>query len=166
MFEAARAAAREMGFEVILLDERLEGEARLVAVEHAGLALDALKQGKRAIILSGGELTVTIRGHGRGGPNQEYALALALALNGTAGIAALSADTDGIDGGGGSVEDPAGAFIDATTLSRTKVFDVDPAAILRDNNSTGFFERLGDLLNTGPTYTNGNDFRAILIDPT
>ena len=95
------------------------------------------------MILSGGELTVTIRGKGRGGPNQEYALALALALAGTAGIAALAADTDGTDGGAGSADDPAGALVDGDTAARARELGLDPAAFLADNNSTGFFERLG-----------------------
>jgi hydroxypyruvate reductase len=109
-------------------------------------------------------LTVTLRGQGRGGPNQEYALALAQALGGAAGIAALAADTDGTDGGAGSPDDPAGAYIDATTLPRARALGLDPAAFLADNNSTQFFGKLGNLLVTGPTYTNVNDFRAILID--
>ena len=107
--------------------------------------------GRRAAapsILSGGELTVTLRGQGRGGPNQEYALALAIALGGAPGIAALAADTDGTDGGGGRPEDPAGAFVDATTLARARQLGLDPAVFLADNNSTEFFERLGDLVGT------------------
>ena len=115
------------------------------------------------MILSGGELTVTIVGRGRGGPNQEYALALALALEGLPGITALAADTDGTDGGGGSAGDPAGAVVDGTTTARARAHG-DPAAFLADNDSTGFFLRLGDLLTPGPTYTNVNDFRAILVD--
>ena len=98
-----------------MLGDRLEGEARDVAAEHAERALALQAQGRRAVILSGGELTVTIRGQGRGGPNQEYALALAVALGGAPGIAALAGDTDGTDGGGGIADDPAGAMIDATT---------------------------------------------------
>ncbi|HXF87784.1 MAG TPA: MOFRL family protein, partial [Xanthobacteraceae bacterium] len=92
------------------------------------------------------------------------ALALAVALNGAPGIAALVGDTDGTDGGTGSPDDPAGAFIDETTLSRGRARGLDPAAFLDDNNSTGFFAQLGDLLITGPTCTNVNDFRAILVD--
>ena len=97
------------------------------------------EQGRRAVILSGGELTVTIRGQGRGGPNQEYALALAMALQGAPGIAALAGDTDGTDGGAGSPDDPAGAAIDQTTLARARSRGLDPAHFLSDNNSTGFF---------------------------
>jgi len=147
-----------------MLGEHLEGEAREVAASHATLARDLAAQGKRAVILSGGELTVTIRGNGRGGPNQEYALALALALDGTKGIAALAADTDGTDGGAGSASDPAGAFADSGTAGRAKARGLNPAASLADNNSTGFFAALDDLVMTGPTFTNVNDFRAIVVD--
>jgi hydroxypyruvate reductase len=108
---------------------------------------------------------VTICGTGRGGPNQEYALALALALNGAAGIAAVSGDTDGTDGGGGDASDPAGALIDASTLARAAAAGLDAGAMLANNDSTGFFEVLGDLLTPGPTLTNVNDCRVILIDP-
>src|SRR6202022_4975829 len=94
----------------------------------------------------GGELTVTLRGKGRGGPNQEYALALAVALAGARSVSALAGDTDGTDGGAGRPEDPAGAFIDTTTLSRAYGLPLDPARYLDDNNSTEFFEKLGDLL--------------------
>jgi hydroxypyruvate reductase len=135
-----------------------------VAAAHAGLARDLQSRGRRAVILSGGELTVTIRGRGRGGPNQEYALALAIALDGALGIAALSGDTDGTDGGRGSATDPAGAYVDGATVTRAQSLGLDPAAFLADNDSTGFFTRLGDLLEPGPTYTNVNDFRAIVVD--
>ena len=116
------------------------------------------------MILSGGELTVTIRGKGRGGPNQEYALALAIALDGTAGIAALAADTDGTDGGGGSRRRPGRRHRRRHHRGPRRALGLDPAAFLADNNSTGFFERLGDLLRPGPTFTNVNDFRAIVVD--
>jgi hydroxypyruvate reductase len=161
---AAQRKAAAAGYEVIMLGEHLEGEAREVASAHAKLARDIAAQGKRAVILSGGELTVTIRGNGRGGPNQEYALALAVALDGTEGIAALAADTDGTDGGAGSATDPAGAFADSGTAPRARARRLDPAASLGDNNSTGFFAALDDLLMTGPTFTNVNDFRAIVVD--
>jgi glycerate 2-kinase len=163
-FRAAEAAARAAGHEVVFLGERVEGEAREVAAAHARLARELQSAGRRAVILSGGELTVTIRGKGRGGPNQEYALALALALAGTRGIAALAADTDGTDGGAGSADDPAGAMVDGATAARTRDLGLDPAAFLADNDSTGFFERAGGLLRPGPTFTNVNDFRAILVD--
>jgi hydroxypyruvate reductase len=163
-FDAAKTAVAAAGYEIVFLGERLEGEARQVAAEHGRLAREVQAAGRRAVILSGGELTVTIRGKGRGGPNQEYALALAIALAGTAGIAALAADTDGTDGGAGSADDPAGAIVDGTTAARAAELGLDPAAFLADNDSTGFFERAGGLLRPGPTFTNVNDFRAIVVD--
>jgi len=163
-FRAAERQARAQGYEPIVLGDNIEGEARDVAAAHAAQARALQNEGRRAVILSGGELTVTIRGKGRGGPNQEYALALAVALNGAPGIAALAGDTDGTDGGAGAPDDPAGAVIDQTTLSRARSFGLDPAHFLSDNDSTGFFGRLGDLVETGPTWTNVNDFRAIVVD--
>jgi glycerate 2-kinase len=162
---AAIMTARAAGYEVLSFGPDVEGEAREVAAAHARIALEMRAAGKRAIILSGGELTVTIRGEGTGGPNQEYALALALALKGAAGIAALAGDTDGADGGRGDPDDPAGALIDATTLTRAARLGHDPAAHLAGNNSTPFFAALGDLLKTGPTLTNANDLRAIMVSP-
>jgi glycerate 2-kinase len=164
VFRAAEDAVRVAGYDCILLGTEIEGEAREVAAAHARLARDFAAQRRRAVILSGGELTVTLRGKGRGGPNQEYALALAIALHDAEGIAALAADTDGTDGGGGQPEDPAGAFIDSTTFARARGLGLDPAVFLNDNNSTEFFERLGDLVAPGPTLTNVNDFRAIVVD--
>ncbi|QEL25069.1 glycerate kinase [Bosea sp. F3-2] len=162
---AARAAAEAAGYEVHDLGPDVEGEAREVAAGHAELARRLKREGRRAAILSGGELTVTLRGSGRGGPNQEYALALAIALSGEPGIVALSGDTDGTDGGGGEATDPAGAFVDPQTLARAAEIGLDPARSLADNDSTGFFEALGDLLRPGPTLTNVNDCRVILIEP-
>jgi hydroxypyruvate reductase len=162
---AARAAAEAAGYEVIDLGADLEGEAREVAAAHADMARRLKAEGRRAAILSGGELTVTLRGSGRGGPSQEYALALAIALGGEAGIVALAGDTDGTDGGGGEATDPAGAVIDPQTLTRAAAIGLDPARSLADNDSTGFFEALGDLLQPGPTLTNVNDCRVILIEP-
>src|SRR5262249_21338123 len=164
-FRAAEAAIGVRSYDCVYLGDRIEGEAREVATAHARLAVELRARGRRSVILSGGEPTVTIRGKGRGGPTQEYALALALALAATPGIAAVAADTDGTDGGGGSPDAPAGAFIDETTLARASRLGLDPAAFLAENDSTGFFERLGDLLQPGPTYTNVNDFRAIFVDP-
>ena len=161
---AAERAAKAAGYDVVFLGDRVEGEARAVAAAHARLAHDLRAQGKRAVIMSGGELTVTIRGQGRGGPNQEYALALASELAGMPGVAAIAGDTDGTDGGGGNATDPAGAYIDGATVTRARSLGLDPAAFLADNDSTGFFTRLGDLLEPGPTYTNVNDFRAIVVD--
>ncbi|MBI1201634.1 MAG: DUF4147 domain-containing protein [Rhodopseudomonas sp.] len=161
---AAEKKVRDAGYDCISLGPDVEGEAREVALAHAKLARDLRAQGKRAVILSGGELTVTMRGQGRGGPNQEYALALVEALAGMTNVAALAGDTDGTDGGGGLATDPAGALVDGTSAARAKALGLDPAAFLGDNNSTEFFARMGDLLEPGPTYTNVNDFRAIAID--
>jgi glycerate 2-kinase len=161
---AAAARAKAAGYECVVLGGRLQGEARAVAAEHARLARSLAAEGRRAAILSGGELTVTLRGRGQGGPNQEYALALAVGLDGASGIAALAADTDGTDGGGGRPDDPAGAFVDPTTLTRARAAGLDPAAFLADNNSTGFFNGIGDLFRPGPTFTNVTDFRAIVVD--
>ncbi len=164
VFNSVDAVVRSAGYDCIVLGTALEGEARIVATEHARIARDLKAKGRRAVILSGGELTVTVRGKGRGGPNQEYALALALALEGEVGIAGLAGDTDGTDGGVGSPDDPAGAYVDNTTLQRARALGLDPAAYLSDNNSTEFFASLDNLLRPGPTCTNVNDFRAILVD--
>jgi hydroxypyruvate reductase len=163
-FRQVEAKVRQAGYDCIQLGTQLEGEARKVAAEHARLARELKAQGARAVVLSGGELTVTVNGKGRGGPNQEYALALALALSATPGITALAGDTDGTDGGKGDAGDPAGALIDDGSLGRARRIGLDPAEFLADNNSTEFFRRLGDLLTPGPTFTNVNDFRAILVD--
>ena len=164
VFRQAEAIVRKAGYDCVQLGTQIEGEARAVAVEHARLARELKAQGRRAVILSGGELTVTVRGGGRGSPNQEYALALAIALDGTEGVAALAADTDGTDGGTGEPDDPAGALIDASTLSRARRLGLEAAGFLDDNNSTEFFAKLGALLEPGPTFTNVNDFRAIVVD--
>jgi len=161
---AAAQVARAAGYESIILSDRLQGEAREIAREHARIAREISAQGRRAAVLSGGELTVTLRGKGRGGPNQEYALALAVNLEGAARVYALAADTDGTDGGGGRADDPAGAFIDPSTLNRANAAGLDAAAFLADNDSTGFFNAIGDLFRPGPTFTNVTDFRVILID--
>src|SRR5215472_6613994 len=162
--DAAVRIARDNGYETIDLGADLEGEAREVAAVHARLALDARRKGRRVAILSGGELTVTVRGQGRGGPNQEYALALADLLKGTQGLSAIAGDTDGADGGAGSAADPAGALIDATTFAKMKAQGLDPRAYLDNNDATAFFAATGDLLQTGPTLTNVNDIRVILVD--
>jgi glycerate 2-kinase len=162
--DAAIKLARDAGYAIVDLGADLEGEARAVAADHAKLALQARAQGKRVAILSGGELTVTVRGHGRGGPNQEYALALADLLRDTQGISALAADTDGADGGAGSATDPAGAMIDATTFAKMKALGLEPGTYLDNNDATTFFEATGDLVQTGPTLTNVNDVRVILVD--
>ena len=156
---------RGAGYESILLGTALEGEARDVAVTHAQRARDLRAAGRRAVILSGGELTVTVRGKGRGGPNQEYALALALALAGARRGSRRSPPTPTAPTAvPGRPTTRPGAFIDETTLARAARLGLDPAVFLADNNSTEFFTKLGDLLAPGPTYTNVNDFRAILVD--
>ncbi len=162
--DAAIKLARDAGYEIIDLGADLEGEAREVAADHARLALDARSKGKRVAILSGGELTVTVRGNGRGGPNQEYALALAEKLKDTPDISALAGDTDGADGGAGSASDPAGALVDAATSAKMKAQKLDPRAFLDNNDATAFFTATGDLMQTGPTLTNVNDIRVVLVD--
>jgi hydroxypyruvate reductase len=162
--DAAIKLARDAGYEIIDLGADLEGEARSVAADHARLALQARAAGKRLAILSGGELTVTVRGNGRGGPNQEYALALAALLSDTPDISALAADTDGADGGAGSASDPAGAMIDSATFAKMKSLGLDAQACLDDNDATTFFTATGDLVQTGPTLTNVNDVRVVLVD--
>lgn len=158
--EAAREAARR-GYEPVLLGDALEGEAREVGHSHAALALEARK-GHPVALISGGELTVTIKGRGTGGPNREYALALAMALRDAEGIAALAADSDGIDGSSNA----AGAVIVPSTLTRARQKRLDPASHLAANDSGGFFAGLGDAIITGPTSTNVNDVRVMLIAPT
>jgi glycerate 2-kinase len=166
---AAASAARAAGVEPVVLGAEVQGEARAVAAEHAALVRslrtqkDAEKPAARPaplLILSGGETTVTVKGGGRGGRNTEYLLALALALEaeGQDAVYGLAADTDGIDG----TEDNAGAVLRPDTLDRARAAGLDPEAFLATNDSYGFFTALGDLLVTGPTRTNVNDFRAIL----
>jgi len=162
--DAAVKVAKDAGYEVIDLGADLEGEAREVAAAHAAMAKTARAEGKRIAIVSGGELTVTVRGKGRGGPNQEYALALAQHMADMQGVSAIAADTDGADGGAGSATDPAGAMIDARTFAAMAAKKLDPAAYLANNDATTFFEATGDLLITGPTLTNVNDVRVILVD--
>ncbi len=184
--EAAAGAARAAGLDALVLGADLEGEARDLGGLHAALALGCARGGERALValreavarggariagsvltapqrplvlLSGGETTVTVRGSGRGGRNAEYALALAIALDGHPDVNALACDTDGIDG----VEDNAGAIVAADTLARAREAGADPVAALAANDAYGFFAALGDLVVTGPTRTNVNDFRAILI---
>jgi hydroxypyruvate reductase len=153
---SAAALARAEGLTVIDLGDRVEGEARDVGRLHA---LEARRAPPRSIILSGGETTVTIRGKGRGGRNTEYLLGLAIALGQGAGCYAIAADTDGIDGS----EQNAGALITPDTLTRAEALGLDPQGFLADNDAYGFFHCLGDLIVTGPTRTNVNDFRAILV---
>jgi len=161
--QAAAELARKSGCAVRQLGDALEGEARDLAQEHAAQALAiraAMAPGDAPVVLlSGGEVTVTRRGDGIGGPNAEYCLALALALQGAPGIHALACDTDGVDG----AAEVAGAVITPDTLPRAKALGLDAAAALSINDAHGFFGRLGDQVVTGPTLTNVNDFRAILV---
>ena len=161
--EAAATLAREAGCDVHLLGDALEGEAREVAAAHAKEAL-ALQSGMKAgdppiLLLSGGELTVTRRGDGIGGPNSEFCLALALALDGAQGIHALACDTDGVDG----AAEVAGAVIGPDSLKTAAAHKVDPRLALDRNDAHSFFAALGAQVVTGPTLTNVNDFRAILV---
>jgi glycerate 2-kinase len=162
---AAATKAREAGYTPLILGDAIEGEARDCAIMHAGIAISASRHGEPVsppcVLISGGETTVTVRGKGRGGRNAEFLLSLALALDGHAGIWALAADTDGIDG----TEDNAGAFLTPDTLARARAAGLDPRARLDGNDAYSVFSALGNLLITGPTRTNVNDFRAILIDP-
>lgn len=161
--EAAAAAARARGLAAHVLSDRIEGESREAARVVAAIARQVADRGQPfsppCVLLSGGETTVTIRGDGRGGPNAEFLLALAIDLGGHPRIHALAADTDGIDGS----EDNAGAIADPTTLVRAVAAGVDPPACLGANDSYAFFAAIGDLLVTGPTRTNVNDFRAVLV---
>ena len=160
-----RDIAAKAGYRTVLLGDALEGEARDVGRAHAKLALEAKQRGEKVAILSGGEFTVTVTGAGSGGPNQEYALGLALGLDGASGIHALAADTDGIDGGGGAATDPAGAVVSPDTLATARSRHIDAQQYLATNDSTAFFRAVAGLVEVGPTQTNVNDFRAILVDP-
>ncbi|MFO0991328.1 MAG: glycerate kinase [Hyphomicrobiales bacterium] len=163
-FQAAIAVAKERGFNVLYLGDRIEGESCEVAKVHAALALHIKQRNapvpKPCVLLSGGETGVTVRGEGRGGRNAEFALSLAIALAGEKGIYALAADTDGIDG----LEPIAGAIVTPDTLDRARGLGLDARAYLERNDAHRFFEALGDQVVTGPTQTNVNDFRAILIE--
>ncbi len=158
--EAAASVARAAGITPLILGDAIEGEAAEVARVMAGMAQACALHGQPAeppcVLISGGETTVTVRGGGRGGRNAEFLLALAVALDGHAGIHAIACDTDGIDG----TEDNAGALLGPNSLARA---GVDARAMLADNDGYGFFAGLGDLVVTGPTRTNVNDFRAILV---
>lgn len=155
-------SCRLEGHDVDSLGADIEGEARMVAQEHAKAALTRQQMRRPGLILSGGETTVTVKAGerpGKGGRNCEYLLALAIALGGAQGIYALAADTDGIDGS----EDNAGALITPDTLRRARAAGIDPQRMLDEHDAYSFFEALDDLIVTGPTRTNVNDFRAILI---
>jgi hydroxypyruvate reductase len=161
--EAAADVAREHGFTPLILSDRIEGEARDVAKALAAIGLQVAARGQPAsppcVLLSGGETTVTVRGQGRGGRNVEFLLALALALQGHTSIQALAADTDGVDGS----EEVAGAIVTPDTIERAIARGRRPALDLENNDAHAFFATLGDQVITGPTRTNVNDFRAILV---
>jgi glycerate 2-kinase len=162
--EAAASLARACGVTPVILGDAIEGLAQEVGKDQARTATEFLHGGGArlpAVILSGGETTVLVRGHGRGGRNSEYLLALMLALGGGDRIYALAADTDGIDG----TEENAGAIMTPDSLRRAATLGLDAAAMLADNDGYGFFAELGDLVVSGPTLTNVNDFRAILVLP-
>ncbi len=162
--EAAASVAREAGYSPYILGDALEGEARDVGKVLAGIALQVAKSGQPVaapcVLLSGGETTVTVRGNGRGGRNVEWLLSAAITLHGQPRIHALAGDTDGVDG----QEEIAGAYLAPDSLSRAWALGLRPMDSLANNDGHGFFEALGDSVITGPTLTNVNDFRAILID--
>jgi len=162
--EAAADVARAAGYTPLILGDSIEGEAREVAMVHAGIVRQVLRHGqpvpRPCVLLSGGETTVTVRGQGRGGRNAEFLLALTVALGGERGVHALAGDTDGVDG----TEDNAGALMTPDSLSRAAALGVNAKALLANNDGYSFFSALGDLVKTGPTLTNVNDFRAIVID--
>ena len=162
--EAAAQIARAGGYTPLILGDSLEGEARDVALVHAGIAKQVLNHGQPiaapCVLLSGGETTVTVRGNGRGGRNVEFALALGVALAGRPGVYAIACDTDGIDG----TEDNAGATVTPDTLARAHAVGADARRMLADNDGYSFFQAIDDLVMSGPTLTNVNDFRALLIE--
>lgn len=161
---AAARVARRAGITPVILGDAIEGEARHVATVHAGIARQVRRHGQPAkapcVLLSGGETTVTVKGKGRGGRNAEFLLALAVALDGEPGVWALAGDTDGVDG----TEDNAGAILRPDSPARARKLGLSARAMLENNDGYGFFSGLGDLVVTGPTRTNVNDFRAVLVD--
>ena len=161
--EAAAAAARSAGITPVLLGDALEGEARELGKVMAGIARSVRRHGEPAaapaVLLSGGETTVTVRGEGRGGRNVECLLGLAVALDGEPGVWAIAGDTDGIDG----AEEVAGAIVTPDTLARARSAGLDPRQVLAENDAHTLFAALGDQVVTGPTLTNVNDFRAVLV---
>jgi len=164
--EAAAKVARDAGIAAHILGDSLEGEARDLGKAMAGIARQVALRGQPfatpCVLLSGGETTVTVRGNGRGGRNVEFLLSLAVALAGLPGVHAIAGDTDGVDG----AEEIAGALVTPATLARAWAAGIDPRASLDANDGHGFFRALGDSVVTGPTLTNVNDFRAILVERT
>lgn len=161
--EAAAKKGRELGYNTLILSTFIEGETRDVARVHAAIAKEILHSGnpvsRPACVLSGGETTVTIRGEGKGGRNQEFVLAAALDIDGLENVVVLSAGTDGTDG----PTDAAGAMADGMTAARARASGMDPSRYLRENDSYSFFQALDDLILTGPTYTNVMDLRILLV---
>ncbi len=161
--EAAAAVATKAGYAPLILGDSIEGEARDVALVHAGIAQQVVRHDQPipapCALITGGETTVSVRGKGRGGRNAEFLLALAVALDGLANVSAIACDTDGIDG----TEDNAGAVVTPDTLARAAAAGRDARAMLADNDAYTLFRTLDDLVMTGPTLTNVNDFRTILI---
>lgn len=162
---AAARCAREAGWTAHILSDAMEGEARDLALSHAAMARQVQRHNQPfsapCVLLSGGEATVTVKGKGRGGRNTEFALALALALKGQEGVYALSAGSDGLDGNGAA----AGAWVAPDTLSQGRATGLDAMACLQNNDSFSYFDALGATVVTGPTHTNINDFRALLVLP-
>ena len=162
--EAAAKAAQAAGIEAVILSDAMEGEAREVAKVHGAMALEIARRDrpftKPVVLLSGGETTVTLRGRGKGGRNTEFLLSLALTIDGAPGISAFAADTDGIDGS----ENNAGAFCDGSTVSRLRAAGMDARAMLGNNDAWTAFDALGDIFAPGPTGTNVNDLRAVLVE--
>jgi len=161
--EAAAAVARKAGVTPVILGDSLEGESSDVGLVHAGIARQCALRGQPqeppCVLISGGETTITLKGQGKGGPNTEFLLSMAIALDGQSDVYALAGDTDGVDGS----EDNAGALIYPDTLKRAEAVGINAKAMLANNDAYSFFKAIGDLLETGPTMTNVNDLRAILI---
>jgi hydroxypyruvate reductase len=161
--EAAASRARARGLSAHILSDAIEGEARDVARVHAAVAREVATRGRPftrpAVLLSGGETTVTLRGSGRGGRNAEFLLAFAIAIDGLGSVTGIAADTDGVDGAG----DNAGAVADGTSAGRMRTAGIDPRAALANNDAYTAFRAIGDLVVTGPTGTNVNDFRAVVL---
>jgi hydroxypyruvate reductase len=160
---AAQEKGRDLGYRTLVLSTMIEGETKDVALVHAGIAKEILKSGNPvscpACVLSGGETTVTIKGQGLGGRNQEFVLAAAMSLSGSEKVVVLSGGTDGTDG----PTDAAGAMADGLTVQRAQALDLNPGDFLSNNDAYHIFEKLGDLVKTGPTSTNVMDLRIMLV---
>lgn len=162
--QAAKHKADELGYNSLILSSSIEGEAKDVALDHVAITKEILRTdqpvARPACVISGGETTVTIRGKGKGGRNQEFVLAAAIAIDGLEKVVVLSGGTDGTDG----PTDAAGAIADGTTISRAKNQGLNAQKYLRNNDSYSFFDPMGDLFKTGPTFTNVMDLRLVLVD--